>query len=371
MTENKYIKGAFSMKTTKKLVAKAAASLLAGMAVLSLASCGSVENKYLKDLESRVAKLEAAVQKQDAASYETVTAGIVDLRSDKKYAELPADDAFAPEAKEKLNALAARIAAANKDAPANDGAEFEVKLSDDGTSVTITNYKGERKNVVVPATIQGLPVVEVRGFSYNDVTSVVISQGVKIIGEKAFYECHYLKSVSLPEGLVTIKDTAFYKCERLETVSFPSTLKYIGYYGFAFSGITAAELPEGFACIGPSAFGACNNLVSVSLPSTLRYYHDVKGDLRIAYGDKLEKISIPDTLTGIYAFEYGLWTGYDDFTFEKFFKGAKIKESVALQQLLKSRSVKWLGYRSTKKEYFECLDFLKEVGVYPNDYNGY
>lgn len=53
------------MKTTK-LAARIAGLVFAGMMVMGLASCGgSVEDKYFKDLESRVSKLEEAVNAGD------------------------------------------------------------------------------------------------------------------------------------------------------------------------------------------------------------------------------------------------------------------------------------------------------------------
>ena len=42
-----------------------------------------------------------------------------------------------------------------KAAPESD---FEFELSDDGTFIAITMYKGNAKNLVIPETIQGVPV---------------------------------------------------------------------------------------------------------------------------------------------------------------------------------------------------------------------
>jgi hypothetical protein len=42
--------------------------------------------------------------------------------------------------------------------------DFVFERSGDGAEMIITLYKGKNVNVVVPAKIQGLPVVQLRGF---------------------------------------------------------------------------------------------------------------------------------------------------------------------------------------------------------------
>ena len=60
--------------------------------------------------------------------------------------------------------------------------DFEFKLSDDGTFIELTEYKGNAKNLVIPETIQGLPVEVINGFSENKkIKSVVIPSSAKVI----------------------------------------------------------------------------------------------------------------------------------------------------------------------------------------------
>ena len=84
-----------------------------------------------------------------------------------------------------------------KAAPESD---FEFRLSKDGTFIGITKYKGNAKNLVIPETIQGLPVEVINGFYGNkNIKSVVIPSSVKVIGELAFARCESLEKVTLPE----------------------------------------------------------------------------------------------------------------------------------------------------------------------------
>ena len=66
-------------------------------------------------------------------------------------------------------------------------------------------------NVVVPATIEGYSVVEIR---------------------EAFKGHYALENVTLPEGLKRIGDESFSGCSQLQTVNFPSTLERIGKKAF-------------------------------------------------------------------------------------------------------------------------------------------
>ena len=62
-----------------------------------------------------------------------------------------------------------------KAAPESD---FKFQLSEDGNFIRITEYKGNAKNLVIPETIQGLPVEVITGFyGNNNIKSVVIPDG--------------------------------------------------------------------------------------------------------------------------------------------------------------------------------------------------
>lgn len=85
--------------------------------------------------------------------------------------------------------------------------DFEFELSEDGTFIAITNYKGNAKNLVIPETIQGVSVEVIDGFYQNKkIKSVVIPSSVKVIVGSAFIHCESLEKVTLPEGLL------FYWC---------------------------------------------------------------------------------------------------------------------------------------------------------------
>ena len=91
--------------------------------------------------------------------------------------------------------------------------------------VMITGYWGSATDIVIPGEIYGDPVVAIddSAFSYSDLTSVVIPEGVTDIGEYAFSKCERLVSVSLPSTLVTIGNGAFNGCTSLSDVVYNGT----------------------------------------------------------------------------------------------------------------------------------------------------
>ena len=88
--------------------------------------------------------------------------------------------------------------------------EFECSVSDGG--VTITEYNGSDSEVVIPATIEGKPVVS--------------------IGELAFYEYTSLRSITIPSSVTNIGDYAFEDCRELREVKGGENLARVGYDAF-------------------------------------------------------------------------------------------------------------------------------------------
>lgn len=127
----------------------------------------------------------------------------------------------------------------------------------------------------------------------RSLTSIVLPDNIKSIGEAAFNGCRYLTgSLIIPEGVIDIQRAAFSECRSLTgKLSLPSSLRYIGngqddegnidpemglewsYYVGVFSGCGfSCELiiPENVELIGCFAFRNCAGLYgSLRLPERL------------------------------------------------------------------------------------------------------
>ena len=151
--------------------------------------------------------------------------------------------------------------------------DFAVTLTQDNNGVIITRYTGNATRLIIPDTIQGMPVREIGGrgaFAENrSIFSVVIPEGVTRITGYAFQYCRNLVSVTLPSSLNEIGGDTFSDTNLLEVIIPPNVVR-IGNEAFArCERLVSIVLPEGLTEIGDRAFVRCFSLTSITLPSTI------------------------------------------------------------------------------------------------------
>ena len=106
----------------------------------------------------------------------------------------------------------------------------------------------------------------------NNLTGIVLPNGITEISDNAFSLCENLTSVNIPRTVQTLGWAAFDACSSLSSVTFeqPSSLTEIGeaaFYHTALSG--SITLPQGVETIGDQAFYWCDSLTSVTIPNTV------------------------------------------------------------------------------------------------------
>lgn len=229
--------------------------------------------------------------------------------------------------------------------------DYTYEMNADST-ITIINYGGSEKNLIIPSEIDGYSVTRIGYGAFAECKSIetlTIPDGVVSIGDYsfsqatqlreinipesvasfgrysfagcnslekikvpnrirslsygAFFDCISLREVILPEGLQTIGGTAFGNCRALENIIFPSSLLSIE--GNAFTECVSLEsvvLPEGFTTLGSGVFSGCLSLSNIVLPSSL------VGIGQNAFQEcvSLESIVIPENVSGL---GYGAFTG--------------------------------------------------------------
>jgi len=111
---------------------------------------------------------------------------------------------------------------------ATSASDFSYELTDDGRGVKITGYTGKGGKVVIPAKIEDLPVLEIRGAFYAGdykerpsfmITSVVIPASVRRISIWSFRYCENLKSVTIQGTGVILDDWVFEGCTELSELN--------------------------------------------------------------------------------------------------------------------------------------------------------
>lgn len=116
------------------------------------------------------------------------------------------------------------------------------------------------------------------------ITGVVISQGVRIIGQNCFNQSKNLKYVIIPDSVEQLggKDSdnretsnnyynrCFYKCSSLQKVLLGTGIKSIGRETFQDCiSLMDIVIPANVTTVGVSAFSGCTSLASIFLPAGL------------------------------------------------------------------------------------------------------
>lgn len=148
---------------------------------------------------------------------------------------------------------------------------------------TITAYTGSETDVVIPAQIDGINVVEIgdAAFAQNTaIQSVVISNGIKRLGHGIFDECTSLSSITFSKtlewmGRWNFDGTAIEKIRLDQT----SELELDAY---AFAGadkLTQIELYGNTTVMSSSTFSSCNALDTVAIGANVSEKYGGDGGL--------------------------------------------------------------------------------------------
>jgi len=154
-----------------------------------------------------------------------------------------------------------------------------------GGAVTITGYAGLGGAVVIPDSIEGLPVRVIWAGAFNrctSLTSVTIPDSVTTIGEAAFYLCDNLIDVTIGRDVNYIADFAFYECASLTNITVDAAnTSYSSAGGVLFNKLQTIlilcptlksghyTVPDSVITVRDYAFYLCTSLTSVTLGSSV------------------------------------------------------------------------------------------------------
>ena len=159
-----------------------------------------------------------------------------------------------------------------------------------------------------------------------------IPQGIKTIGNSAFFACYCLTGIEIPDSVTSIGDFAFYSCENLISIKIPDSVTDIGNNPFLFSsklidivvspdhpylatinGVLYSKpdkrlvcypeaktdslfsVPDGIKIIGNCAFFCCDNLNMVEIPGSVVHI----GEDAFWFCKNLDSIGLPDSVSYI------------------------------------------------------------------------
>lgn len=182
----------------------------------------------------------------------------------------------------------------------------ELTFTADADGVTITGYTGGATVLVIPAELDGKPVVAVGEGAFRGaaVRALSLPDSLRRIGFGALEKCRELVTLRTPllcadgkdwfaslfgadsymsgatavpaklttliltggADLRTVPDYCFYGCTGLETVGLPAGVETVGAFAFYGAGSLAyVSLPDSLRRVGEYAFANCQTLLSLCL----------------------------------------------------------------------------------------------------------
>ena len=175
-----------------------------------------------------------------------------------------------------LSLLIVSLSGCNLISEANPATDFEYGFSREG-GISIREYIGSDKTVVIPSKIDGQAVTMIAGGAFvgTSIESLVIPDSVKFVVARAFYGCDQLKTVDFGDGIIEIQEEAFRECTALESIILPKNLETIG---------------EG-------AFYGCTSATEIYIPKTLTNWSGEYSHPTFYESTALETLTIEDGLS--------------------------------------------------------------------------
>lgn len=175
-------------------------------------------------------------------------------------------------------------------------------------SVTINTekiYKNMFYNSKISSVIMSdnVKVIEEKAFEQcYELESVKFSNSLWSLGRFAFIECTSLKSVKLPVSVTEMNGESFYGCESLESAIIEANVSTLG--GSCFFGcknLKTVYLPDTLTDISTAAFDGCSNLSEITIPSGVK----IIWPYAFWKCSSLKNITIPDRVEKIYGSAFG------------------------------------------------------------------
>jgi hypothetical protein len=169
--------------------------------------------------------------------------------------------------------------------PVRDGYAYTMETN----AITLVRYLGPGGTVTVPARLNDMPVVNIGGETFQNltnVTSVKIPASVTNINWDAFVACSGLASMNVDAGNPVFTSTAdgvVFSKDKTQLVRYP-----IGKQG-------NYVIPSGVTTVGPRAMMGCAELTGITIPNSVT---TIDGQAFMGC-DSLKTVTIPASVTSI------------------------------------------------------------------------
>ncbi len=132
----------------------------------------------------------------------------------------------------------------------------------------------------------------------EDITKVIIGEGITYVSSYAFCYCAALTEVVLPSTLSKLSEGMFYCCYSLKEIELPSTITELPRGVFGACGFESFVIPDTITVIGEHAFNGCEYLESVTIPDSVTEIRDFA-----LSNTGLKSVTIPGSVKRIGGYE--------------------------------------------------------------------
>ena len=127
---------------------------------------------------------------------------------------------------------------------------YDIRVIPEFGEAEIVKAKLKKGLLVIPGKVGDYPVFRIGRNAFKvwgSIKRIKFEEGVKNIGQRAFFNCNYFTEIELPSSLRVIEDGAFESCKALKTV----------------------KMKDGVTHIGDNAFRNCRNLKDIYIPNSV------------------------------------------------------------------------------------------------------
>ena len=170
-------------------------------------------------------------------------------------------------------------------------------------SASFLSYSTSLQSVKLPST-----VTKIHSSAFSNCTaliSVTLPEGLENIASYTFSTCSSLASIKLPNSLKEMGYAVFTNCTSLSNVNYPVSLETCGTNVFSNTAITEITIPQGVTKVANYLFYGCGKLNNINFPSTLTEI----GDYSFHSCKALENLSFPNGLKKIGSSAFNSCTG--------------------------------------------------------------
>ncbi len=163
--------------------------------------------------------------------------------------------------------------------------EVHINISEGLTALKRVNYNAVRLNSLQLAQSE-------------KIEAITIGPKVEVIPDYFAKNQRLLTSISFPDGLKTIGNEAFYCCNNITSIEIPHSVEYIGISAFLSAGIKTCRFPASEFVMGNGAFFGC-----ISLQKMYSYVHPDNiqlGDGVFAYANNVATLYVPTRFLNAY-----------------------------------------------------------------------